>query len=164
MRCPTDTARWLAILVTARSNDGADDGAGGAGAGGAGAGGTVTVADALLSLGSGSSWSRDTFAVLVIAPTADALAVTSTCADPPATSEPRAHESLPAVVEHDPWLGSADTSVKPAADREIRHRRALGDGQVRHALKRHAQRLRVVALVGVRGVAGDRRGVADVGA
>jgi hypothetical protein len=81
-------------LLTTRSKRVGGDGAGG---------GTVTAAVSTLSSGVGSSWSPDTFAVLTIVPGVPHVrAVTSTWAEPPATSPPRSHETLPPAVEHEP--------------------------------------------------------------
>src|SRR5919197_1057085 len=110
MGWPTLAVFALAVLVTTRSNGFDSDGASGWG------GGTVTVAEAVLLSGSVSRWSPRTVAVLVIAPgVPHVCAVTSTCADPSAASPPRSHDGSPPVVEHDPWLGLAATSVSPVA-------------------------------------------------
>ena len=82
-----------------------------------GGGSTGVTTRSVLSSGVGSGWSESTTAVLAtLVPTgrsAGTRATIVTCAEAPDAIVPSAQETVPPASEQAPWLGVAETNVRP---------------------------------------------------
>ena len=79
----------------------------------------MVSAVALLLAGAGSGWSATTLAVLVRVPALSGWTTIVIVALAPLASPPRLQLTV-VVPEHEPWLGVAETKVRPAGRTSVR--------------------------------------------